>query len=373
MPEYRAEGGREWRETLTPYLMGGRFDFFFKSFSPSAHSLLLQATALEAEPRPHSDLELFCRGNNSIGSPLIRQLCAQSRSSRPCRAMSGARRRTPHRKHVEQSALNATAPELSGNQAIALVLRSHGSNLVEIETATGVKGMAMIPSKFRKLVWMKRGDFVIVSEGAGTFETAGGATNAVRFSVDHVLFPDQVASLRSAGAWPPTFVLPEKGTDRRQRRAGAVGGDGTSNVGGGGGALHSDGGGSCGNEADGSESSTGDDDTDDAASSGEEDARRPSRGNQRLGPVGNSGLGNMSRGRPGELPPSDDDDTDDIGAEAEAADSEALLRAVALQTLVLADEPLPVPSVAVAAASGVQPPPPVDGGTGSGGVDGSSA
>jgi len=148
--------------------------------------------------------------------------------------MSGAKRRTPFRKQVTDSVLHEF-PEPGPSQRIAIVLRGHGTNLLEVAAAVPhadtdaaappavggsggedagvaagtwrdipdtVVGMAMLPTKFRKLVWVKRGDPVIVTEAAGEFETAAGSAGGVRFLVDHVLYEPQVAHLRKVGVWP---------------------------------------------------------------------------------------------------------------------------------------------------------------------------
>ena len=42
------------------------------------------------------------------------------------------------------------------------VLGGRGNNLHEIETADGDKYLVSMPTKFRKNVWIKRGDFVLI-------------------------------------------------------------------------------------------------------------------------------------------------------------------------------------------------------------------
>lgn len=111
--------------------------------------------------------------------------------------MSGSGRRSCYRKSVVEDFLYSL-PELTGaNEVVARVVGSRGTNIFEIEipintlpTTTAVSDsnaacdadktqnvttetttslmrheLALMPSKFKKLIWMKRGDFIIVSNG----------------------------------------------------------------------------------------------------------------------------------------------------------------------------------------------------------------
>jgi probable RNA-binding protein EIF1AD len=118
--------------------------------------------------------------------------------------MAGVKRRTPYRKQVTDSVLYELV-EPTEAQKVALVLRSHGSNLLELQAESGVVGLAMLPTKFRKLVWIKRGDFVIISAAEGDFTTADGSAGRVRFMIDHILYADQIKHLKACGKWPAAF------------------------------------------------------------------------------------------------------------------------------------------------------------------------
>jgi probable RNA-binding protein EIF1AD len=73
---------------------------------------------------------------------------------------------------------------------------------------SGEEEVCRLPTKFRKLIWIKRGDYLIVSQAQGEFSTASGERGAVRYAIVHVLYPDQVKHLRSVGKWPPEFDGP---------------------------------------------------------------------------------------------------------------------------------------------------------------------
>jgi len=66
--------------------------------------------------------------------------------------------------------------------------------------------LAILPTKFRKLIWVKRGDFLIVSGTSHDFLTAAGEKGKVKFMVEHILYKEQVKHLKEAGLWPAAFA-----------------------------------------------------------------------------------------------------------------------------------------------------------------------
>ena len=77
--------------------------------------------------------------------------------ARHTRAMAGVKRRTSYRKTVTDDVLYGV-PELPEGHRVAVLLRSHGGNLLEVRTDAGDEGIALLPTKYRKLIWIKRGD-----------------------------------------------------------------------------------------------------------------------------------------------------------------------------------------------------------------------
>lgn len=65
----------------------------------------------------------------------------------------------------------------------------------------GEESLALLPTKFRKLIWVKRGDHLIVSGTSHDFLTAAGDKGKVRFMVEHILYKDQVKHLKAEGLW----------------------------------------------------------------------------------------------------------------------------------------------------------------------------
>ena len=68
---------------------------------------------------------------------------------------------TTKKKHVCREVLDDYVLP-SGSQEIVRVQGGRGNNLHEVIDASGKSYLVSMPTKFRKSVWIKRGDFVIV-------------------------------------------------------------------------------------------------------------------------------------------------------------------------------------------------------------------
>ena len=74
-----------------------------------------------------------------------------------------------------------------------------------METAEGDSYLVSMPTKFRRNVWIKRGDFVLareIPEG-----------DKVRAEITRVLNQDSVKFLRARGVWPPEFDKAQEPND----------------------------------------------------------------------------------------------------------------------------------------------------------------
>ncbi|XP_055487777.1 probable RNA-binding protein EIF1AD isoform X2 [Leucoraja erinacea] len=103
------------------------------------------------------------------------------------------------RKHVVKEVLGDYSPP-SEKQQIVRVVASPGNNLHEVETEEGGRFLASMPTKFRKNIWIKRGDFLIVDpieEG-----------EKVKGEIASILYKDHIKQLRKQGAWPAGFSEP---------------------------------------------------------------------------------------------------------------------------------------------------------------------
>lgn len=115
-------------------------------------------------------------------------------------------------------------PEPKENEKIARVVATRGGNHFDICVANDNNVcLAILPTKFHKLVWVKRGDYVLVEVGnedeaaedeAGTSKNKGDIQDdgGVRHMISHILYKDQVKHLISKGLWPdddPEFAKGE--------------------------------------------------------------------------------------------------------------------------------------------------------------------
>ena len=160
--------------------------------------------------------------------------------------MAGLGRRTHYRKHLTDSVLY-DLPEPKEYERIAKVVATRGGNQFDIILANATtttttsdvsnkSGLAILPTKFHKLVWVKRNDYVIVRTGinskqddddndddekqdenndvkeeenqedstlkASITNDASANETGIRFIITHILYKDQVKHLVSKGFWP---------------------------------------------------------------------------------------------------------------------------------------------------------------------------
>jgi len=153
--------------------------------------------------------------------------------------MAGLGRRTHYRKHLTDSVLY-DLPEPKEYERVAKVVATRGGNQFDIilagttsskKESNNISGLAILPTKFHKLVWVKRNDYVIVQtginkkpdddenqddgngkeegqqkdqEGNLAEENSNNDSNetGIRFIISHILYKDQVKHLVSKGLWP---------------------------------------------------------------------------------------------------------------------------------------------------------------------------
>lgn len=125
--------------------------------------------------------------------------------------MSGSGRKSGYRKAITDQVLYGSV-QVDDNQSIVKVAALRGSNLFDITASDGTQAVAMLPNKFQKLIWLKRGDFVIVVEAGGEVTTAEGKSGAVRYLIEHILYADQIKELKKAGHWYVVQWFGLKGT-----------------------------------------------------------------------------------------------------------------------------------------------------------------
>lgn len=121
--------------------------------------------------------------------------------------MAGLGRRTHYRKYLTDSVLN-DLPEPKDNERIAKVVATRGLNQFDVLLACHEEvdanrkpQLAILPTKFHKLVWVKRNDFVIVETGDNETEEDKGE-GGIRNIISHILYKDQIKHLLSKELWP---------------------------------------------------------------------------------------------------------------------------------------------------------------------------
>jgi probable RNA-binding protein EIF1AD len=148
--------------------------------------------------------------------------------------MSGIGRRTQYRKHLTDSVL-FDSPEPQSNERIAKVVATRGSNQFDVRLARTKSGtptdttqgnsagrgdtsdgddtvLAILPTKFRTLVWVKRNDFVIVrfaddrnevdDNDSGALDRNRNDSGGIRYMISHILYKDQIHHLLAKDLWP---------------------------------------------------------------------------------------------------------------------------------------------------------------------------
>jgi len=93
-------------------------------------------------------------------------------------------------------------------EVIARLAAPRGNNLHEVEAPKEDSDgqlesfLVSMPTKFRKNVWVKRGDFVVVEP----IEEGG----KVKAEIVRVLYKDQIKYLKQQGVWPKQFSKSEE-------------------------------------------------------------------------------------------------------------------------------------------------------------------
>ncbi|KAI8923484.1 hypothetical protein BC831DRAFT_470864, partial [Entophlyctis helioformis] len=134
------------------------------------------------------------------------------------------------RRRTTQAALQSN-PEPAGTQCIGKVLEIRGGGLyvVAVPSTDAVASAAApapsdpasasqppagtttllvsMPSKFQKLIWVKKSNFVII-------EPIADSTTKVKGEILHILFADNIKYLQSIGKWPAVFATGSAQSER---------------------------------------------------------------------------------------------------------------------------------------------------------------
>lgn len=102
------------------------------------------------------------------------------------------------KKYVTQEISELILPEEPN--FVARIVAGRGNNLHEVENCSGEHFLVSMPTKFRKNVWVKRGDYVLcqpIVEG-----------DKVKAEITNVLYKGNIKYIKSHNLWPKQFDDP---------------------------------------------------------------------------------------------------------------------------------------------------------------------
>jgi len=105
---------------------------------------------------------------------------------------------TNPRKRIKNKMLKSY-PEPSENQQIVRVLEMKGNNTCEVLYPDHSRGIIEIPGKFKKVVYIGKGDYLIVELFKGLLKAKSSGT------IVHILQKEQIQYLKKSGQWPETL------------------------------------------------------------------------------------------------------------------------------------------------------------------------
>lgn len=110
--------------------------------------------------------------------------------------------RATKRKHVLLEVLQDDFSLPTTQQQIVRVLNSRGNNLHEVEASDKSIFLVSMPTKFRKNVWVKRGDYILVEP-----ITEG---DKVKAEMVRILTNEHVKYYKKENIWPAEFSADDK-------------------------------------------------------------------------------------------------------------------------------------------------------------------
>ena len=97
------------------------------------------------------------------------------------------------RKFISQKALSEL-PEVSDTQCICKVTETRGGGVFQVSGPNPLLDLVTLPSKFNRLIWVRRGTYVIV-------EPDLEAKAKIRGEIVHILLPQDIKELKGLGKW----------------------------------------------------------------------------------------------------------------------------------------------------------------------------
>jgi len=175
---------------------------------------------LFGEPEPDGIGQRVARVVGTRGGNMFDVIVAQPSSGKDMANDSEAANGDASQTKTEEGATSMTGEIGSDKQP-------QSSETIEappIQNIQRAPQLAFLPTKFRKLVWIKRNDFVIVECGDDEDEeneqqksdqkdsSSGGG---FRYVISHILYKDQVKHIKSKGLWPVDPYFADEDTSTR--------------------------------------------------------------------------------------------------------------------------------------------------------------
>ena len=106
----------------------------------------------------------------------------------------------PHLSEKEKTLLQQAMPlpEAAAGDTVVRIVCVRGGNVLEVCDASGCSSLALLPTRFKNVIWVKRGDFLIAAT-----HVQDGEANAskMKFIVTHVLYPEQIKHIKKHDLW----------------------------------------------------------------------------------------------------------------------------------------------------------------------------
>ncbi|XP_026328087.1 probable RNA-binding protein EIF1AD [Hyposmocoma kahamanoa] len=112
------------------------------------------------------------------------------------------------RKHVMKEAIWDDYELPKENQSIVKVVRSRGNNLHEVVTATNEEYLVSMPTKFRKNIWVKRGDYILVEPIA--------EGDKIKAEIVKIMTKDSIKYCKENNVWPNVFMNSDIDSDAKE-------------------------------------------------------------------------------------------------------------------------------------------------------------
>eukprot|EP01088_Endostelium_zonatum_P009943 TRINITY_DN23259_c0_g1_i1.p1 TRINITY_DN23259_c0_g1~~TRINITY_DN23259_c0_g1_i1.p1 ORF type:complete len:172 (-),score=61.76 TRINITY_DN23259_c0_g1_i1:16-531(-) len=107
-------------------------------------------------------------------------------------------------KHVQRRALEEV-PEPNETLKIVQVTEIRGTNILEVRYPDGNKILCLMPAKFRKTVWVKKGGYVMIEPFSELVKKDQYKDVKLLGRVAFVLLHSQIKELKKDGHWPQEF------------------------------------------------------------------------------------------------------------------------------------------------------------------------